>query len=477
MDPPSQRYCFSFSEDAMTTRDSKDNPTLATLLAARAHRRQILKTALGGSAALAVGLRAPAVLGQSKPFNGVTLNISCWSATYPKLLVDYLPEFTEKTGIKVNYDTPGFPVYNQRADLELSTQGSAFDVLNVTFIYSSRWIGAGWFTPLEPFIKDPNKTPADWDFADFLQGSLQPMRNKAGVVHGIPWLTDALVSAAGRFDLFQANGLAMPDTFEDMDKAFAVLHKKDGVPAFLTENHWGWTFIPYLQGYGGNVFRNPPDDLMPTLDTPEVAQAAEFFAKIVTQYGPEGAAGYTYDQANEAFKAGRSNHTTSNQVFVALMGDADSKVAKTCNFGLMPKGPKGRFPGIATHGWGIPTGAKNKDASWEFIKWSLSKDLLTRMTQKSGLGSVTRKSIIESADYKKTMVINGHDVGKLFLDTLAFADQGHMKYRTVHVYPQANAQINQAMGRVISGQMKAKESFALAQTNAIADLKRAGVKL
>jgi multiple sugar transport system substrate-binding protein len=68
--------------------------------------------------------KAPAQ-GGKKPFEGVTLSISCWSATYPKLIANYLPEFTERTGIKVNYDTPGFPVYNQRADLELSTKGSA----------------------------------------------------------------------------------------------------------------------------------------------------------------------------------------------------------------------------------------------------------------------------------------------------------------------------------------------------------------
>ena len=55
----------------------------------------------------------------------------------------------------MNFDTPSFPVYNQRADLELSTGGSAYDVLNVTFIYSSRWIGAGWFTPLDDYIQRP----------------------------------------------------------------------------------------------------------------------------------------------------------------------------------------------------------------------------------------------------------------------------------------------------------------------------------
>jgi multiple sugar transport system substrate-binding protein len=64
----------------------------------------------------------------------------------------------------------------------------------------------------------------------------------------------------------------------------------------------------------------------------------------------------------------------------------------------------------------------------------------------------------------------------MFLDSIALSEQGHMKYRTVHVYPQVNAQINQAVSRVVSGQMKAKESFALAQTNALADLRRAGVR-
>ena len=68
-------------------------------------------------------------------------------------------------------------------------------MLNVTFIYTSRWIGAGWLTPLDPYIKDPNKTPADWDYADFLAGSVQPMKDKAGAVYGIPWISDVLMAA------------------------------------------------------------------------------------------------------------------------------------------------------------------------------------------------------------------------------------------------------------------------------------------
>ena len=109
-------------------------------------RRRVLQAgaALGASALFAG--RAPAQ-GGAKKFQGVTLNVSTFSAAYPKLLQQWLPEFEALTGAKVNFDTPSFPVYNQRADLELSTRGSGYDVVNVTFIYSSRWIGSGWLTP------------------------------------------------------------------------------------------------------------------------------------------------------------------------------------------------------------------------------------------------------------------------------------------------------------------------------------------
>jgi multiple sugar transport system substrate-binding protein len=104
----------------------------------------------------------------------VTLNVSTFSAAYPKLLQQWLPEFEALTGAKVNFDTPSFPVYNQRADLELSTKGSAFDVVNVTFIYSSRWIGSGWLTPLDDYIRNTEHTPADWDVADFRTAPARP---------------------------------------------------------------------------------------------------------------------------------------------------------------------------------------------------------------------------------------------------------------------------------------------------------------
>ena len=118
-------------------------------------RRTFLKTGLVAFGAGTAGVFgpsrwAPAQMGRAKPFAGTTINASCFSAPYSRWLADYLPEFTEETGITVNYETPAFSVYNPRMDLELSTKGSAYDVLNITFIYSSRWIGEGWFRSAMP---------------------------------------------------------------------------------------------------------------------------------------------------------------------------------------------------------------------------------------------------------------------------------------------------------------------------------------
>src|SRR5687768_5287737 len=126
----------------------------------RLGRRTFLKTmaVLGG-----MGLRPPVVLGQAKAFAGVTINGSSFQHVFHTYLKEYIPEFEARTGMTVNFAPQAFPIYNQRADLELSTQGGAWDFLNITFIYSGRWIGAGWMTPLDEFVNDRNATPPDWD--------------------------------------------------------------------------------------------------------------------------------------------------------------------------------------------------------------------------------------------------------------------------------------------------------------------------
>lgn len=440
-------------------------------------RRDLLKA----MAAFGVYSMIPAIArgaNVARKYDGVTLNVSTFSTAWPQLIRQWLPEFEALTGAKVQLDTPAFPVYNQRADLELSTRGSAYDVVNVTFIYTSRWINAGWLTPLDEFVANPNLTPADWGLQDFLPATLAAETGRDGKLYGIPYVVEAMLTGASRYDLIQQAGLAFPKTTDHLVKVLQAVNKKERVAGYVTDNHYGWTFIPYLQAFGGNVFRAPPDDLFPTLDTPEAVQAADYFARLIREFGPNGGITYTADQSLQALKQGRVNVSDASQTYLAQLGNAESsRTLNTAHFGPMVNGPKGWFPGMATHALGIPAGSKNKEAAWAFIQWALSKQNTAR-TLASGYGSPTRRSDIDSPVFRSKQVINGVDLAQLSIDAIDQAGKGgYMKYRTVEFYPQVDQQLNKAIALIASGQLSAKEAMAQAQAGTIADLKRAGAKI
>ncbi|MGI9426674.1 MAG: ABC transporter substrate-binding protein, partial [Hyphomicrobiaceae bacterium] len=191
-------------------------------------RRKVLKTA---GAAAAAGIALPGRIGYAKEFDGVTLQGASFSSTFFGYLKNYFPEFEEQTGMKVNFVTNAFPVFNQRTDLELSTKGSALDVINVTFIYSGRWIGAGWVENLKPYIEDPNLTPSDWDAADFVGGTMASLQDTNGDPHGFPWEAGAMIMGASRADLIDKAGKKMPTTFEELIDVCDAIHGQERMAA------------------------------------------------------------------------------------------------------------------------------------------------------------------------------------------------------------------------------------------------------
>ena len=140
------------------------------------NRRSVLKA---GAAALGAAAFPLPVFAQSKPFAGVTLHGASFQHRFFTLLQNYIPEFEEKTGMKVDLQLSAFPVYNQQANLELSSGGSAFDFVNVTFILAARWVAAGLLANLDEFTADAEADAADWNPDDFVKGAQVPYRDQA----------------------------------------------------------------------------------------------------------------------------------------------------------------------------------------------------------------------------------------------------------------------------------------------------------
>ena len=90
-----------------------------------------------------------------------------------------------------------------------------------------------------------------------------------------------------------------------------------------------------------------------------------------------------------------------------------------------------------------------------------------------GSGAVFTPSLVLNGTLTKTGA-TGTTLGST-IDLAGGSD--YMAYRIVPVFPQVDTLIGQAMERIVSKQMSAAESMRQAQASAIADLKRAGIRL
>ena len=102
-----------------------------------------------------------------------------------------------------------------------------------------------------------------------------------------------------------------------------------------------------------------------------------------------------------------------------------------------------------------------------------------RLVKEHGHSSVCRRSVIESEAYRKLNTVNGQDLGALYLEVLGLPAKGenYMAYRTVKEFPILGDVLNKAFEQVATGQLPAAAAMAVAQEQAVANMRRAGTAL
>jgi multiple sugar transport system substrate-binding protein len=429
--------------------------------------------ALTGSGLIDAAIQTPAGAAEVAPFSkrfaGTTIRVSMFDTAFPRGLRGLLPEFTELTGINVDFELLGFTVFLQRSDLELSGGTGAVDAMTLVFAQSGRWIGAGWPEDLTPFIKGSN-----FDVEDVLPGPLAAMR-RGEKIYGIPWLADSQLMLY-RKDLVSKP----PDTFEELLETAKHIHSPS-VAGYMPAGKAGlnWVFPTFLYGFGGKFFTNPPTDLRPLLAAPEAIQAADYWAgRLIRNYGVPGSANFEDAEGIATMQQGRAAiwiHSLGQ--LTGVLDPQKSTVANKVAFAAPPRGPAGRFPQVATHGLMIPVGSKKKEPAWEFIRWATSRGTMRRVALESQHAAVTRASVLNDAEFKKKYRLADSDVPALHLAALKAAGAGYMAYRTVPEFPAVTERVVIALSAVASGQKSAADAMPAANGEVLRLLERAGHKV
>ena len=444
-------------------------------------RRQFLATALGAGGAALVGASGGAgpAVAATRPYAGKTLKYLGGDLQYLRILEKLLPEFTERTGIKVEVDRLAVPLFVKRADLELGSKTGTYDAMHTMFIMAGRWVAAGYLEDLRPFLNNPNLTkPGEVAYEDFLPNAVKPFV-RGEKVYSFPFMVDWGMMAY-RKDVFDQFGVSkVPETYEELLATAKKIHTRQ-VAGYLTRgapqaSQIMATWPTYLQGFGGDIFRNPPEDMTPMLTSEAAIKAAEFMVALM-QYAPPGSISYTDNDALNSVQQGRAAIWVEPFTLMpGLLDKQKSIVADKIGFALVPKGPAGRFPIVASHGAHIPVDAKNKEAAWELVKWMTSKETLGRMALEQNYPLTPRTSVVENPRYGELYTWNKVHMGKAMAQS--FAESPKMAYRTQPEFSAVGDRIGIALQEAITGQKSVKDAMVAAQSDVIAILEKAGHKI
>jgi len=373
-------------------------------------RRRLLQASLG-AAALGVipGAGQLAAHAQGtfdwKRFKGEKIEVFLVKSPRGDLLTKYHKEFEDLTGITIGSEMIPEQQQRQKAVIEFNSGNTSFDVIAISYHVQKRLFGKNkWLEDVRPLIADKSLADPNLDFADFAKGGLAYATQADGRIDSLPLNLDPWVVYYNR-ELFEAKGIAYPKTFAEMLDAAARLNDPaKGVSGFVgrglkNANVPVWT--SFLLGYGG-AFIDANGKLM--TETAEAVNAAKMYQTLLAKYGPQGVAGFNWNEAQSLFLQGKAAMWLDGIGFAQPLEDpTKSRIVGKVGYGVMPAGPKQQVSALFGDGEGISTFSKKKGPSWFYLQWASNKANQTRVLQ-AAAGAPVRNSAYaaaqSSADFK-----------------------------------------------------------------------------
>jgi len=366
-------------------------------------RRRLLQAGAGAAALGAVpgasllGAQAQGTF-DWKRFKGEKIEVLLVKSPRGDLLSKYHKEFEDMTGIEVGSEMVPEQQQRQKAVIEFNSGNPSFDVIALSYHVQKRQFAKNnWLTDLRPMINDRMMADPNLDFADFAQGGLNYAVESDGRVMSLPLNLDPWVVYYNK-ELFAAKGVAFPKTFPQMIDAAAKLNDTGkGVSGFVgrglkNANVPVWT--SFLLGYGGG-FVDKGGKLM--TDSSEAIESAKMYQTLLGKYGPQGVAGYNWNEAQSLFLQGKAAMWLDGIGFAQPLEDpTKSRIVGKVGYGVMPAGPKQQVSALFADGEGISTFSKKKGPAWFYLQWASNKANQTRMLQ-AAAGAPVRTSAYAAA--------------------------------------------------------------------------------
>lgn len=283
---------------------------------------------------------------------------------YGDLLKTMIPEYEKATGVKVNVESLQESQLTTKLTTEFATNSSTADVFMTRPLQEGKmFYKNGWYEPLTTY-----------DYSDY-PASAMGVAKFGSKPYLVPLVTEWQVLYY-RKDLFKKAGIAVPKTFDELEKAAKALKTAD-VAGFASRGKGAAAVTQlssYIYGYGGAYLNKG----VAVFDSPEALEAIRFYGKMLALYGPKGITSMSWENIMPLVQAGKVAMWTDASVFYGQIVDPAKSQVAAADLGIanLPAGPKAGNPFfVVSWGMAVARQSKNKAAAIDFIKWATSADL------------------------------------------------------------------------------------------------------
>lgn len=324
-------------------------------------------------------------------YGGTELNLSFGTHPSTEAYQAMVGDFTEKTGIKVNWDVLDDVSLKDKQLLEFTGHTGTYDVLMMDGFWISEYAPKGVVMPLDDYLADTNMTPAWFDYEDILPAFRNGLGMYQGTTYGIPTAGESRFLAY-RTDLFEKYNQKVPETLDEMLTVAEFFNgKEDGLYGMAFRGQKGimfasgWLTLVYNFG-DGFVDQKTWEARM---NSEDVKESLDYFTRLL-KTGPPDILNFTHEEATSAFVSGKTAMWYDATALVPwLLDPARSKIIGNIGFAPPPPGPAGDGGVLAGWNMAISPDSKNKEAAWAFIVYMTSRENSMTYVENGGVPSRT----------------------------------------------------------------------------------------
>jgi multiple sugar transport system substrate-binding protein len=339
----------------------------------------------------------------AKPYKGTEVSVIFLDRPGYRAIEKMLPDFEQKTGIKVKYEVVPYESTLEKQVRDFSANGD-LSIALVDLVWIGTFADSDWIVPVDelkqkfPDVFDPN-----YDFNDFFPLVLNAFGGWNGKIYGPPFDNYSGLLYYNKEMLKEAGFDKPPETWDQVMNEYGPKLTKNGKFAFALQSRRGETqscdsFMRFIWPWGGSLLNQKFKSNL--LD--EKSQEGLEFRQKLQKYMPPGIVEYDHNEAVNALAQGQVAMITEWSAFYSTLADPkSSKIVDQLGVAPEPKGPAGRKPALGGFSLAVARQAndKQKAAAWLFIQWATSKETAKQYVENGGVSA--RQSVYQDPELQK----------------------------------------------------------------------------